>query len=57
VIVYAVTMGIYMATFLTLAIITLQSPQFIESQCTETTGSQSEFNSTSMAAKDLLCKQ
>ena len=58
VIVYAVTMVIYMGTFLALAIITLQTPQFITSQCDQPDPSpgSNNFEATSVAAKNLLCK-
>jgi hypothetical protein len=43
-----------MATFLFLAIETLKTPQFITSQCDQ---QDSEFNSTSTAAEEILCKK
>lgn len=51
-------MVIYMGTFLALAIITLQTPQFITSQCDqpEPSPGSNNFEATSVAAKNLLCK-
>ena len=47
-------MVLYTATFLILAIETLQTPQFITSQCDQ---QDSDFNKTSTAAENILCKK
>jgi hypothetical protein len=47
-------MVLYTATFLILAIETLQTPQFITSQCDQ---QDSDFNNTSTAAENILCKK
>jgi Tfp pilus assembly protein PilX len=54
VIAYAIAMVIYMITFLVLAIMTIQTPHFITSQCNSINNS--DYNITSGAAKDALCK-
>lgn len=47
-------MGLYMASFMTLAIGTAVTPQFITQQCES--GDPSEYESTFLAGQSLLCK-
>jgi small-conductance mechanosensitive channel len=54
VVVYAATMVFYMVSFLLLGLFTVNSPQYVASQCDS--GTPSEYESTVEEAKILLCK-